>query len=116
MADRIRTALSTAGATPEQVTVASTSEGGIVHLDEVERTALQEVFGPGGPRRLRAKEFAGECGGASGMVQIAAVLARHRADSRHDGEVSLVTSVSPDGAVGAVVLRGWSRKLTNSGE
>ncbi|OKK08672.1 hypothetical protein AMK26_01585 [Streptomyces sp. CB03234] len=116
LAERIRAALSGAGVTPDQVTVASTSEGGIARLDEIEQAALQDVFGLGSPQRLRAKEFAGECGGASGMVQIAAVLARHRADSQHDGEVSLVTSVSPDGAVGAVVLRGWSRKGSNGGK
>ncbi|QBJ90998.1 beta-ketoacyl synthase [Streptomyces seoulensis] len=115
LAERIRAALSTAGVTPDQVAVVSTGEGGIARLDEVERAALREVFGSSGPERLRVKEFAGECGGASGMVQIAAVLARHRADSGHDGEVSLVTSVSPDGAVGAVVLRGWSKRESNGG-
>lgn len=116
LAERIRAALSTAGVTPDQVAVASTGEGGITHLDEVEQAALYEVFGSGGPERLRIKELAGECGGASGMVQIAAVLARHRADARRDGELSLVTSVSPDGAVGAVLLRGWSRKGTDGEE
>ncbi|WP_053710289.1 beta-ketoacyl synthase N-terminal-like domain-containing protein [Streptomyces sp. NRRL B-3648] len=115
LAERIRAALGAAGVTSDQVAVASTGEGGTTRLDTVEQAALREVFGPGGPERLRVKEFAGDCGGAAGMVQIAAVLARHRAGSRHDDEVSLVTSVSPDGAVGAVVLRGWSRRGSNDG-
>ncbi|MER7751417.1 beta-ketoacyl synthase N-terminal-like domain-containing protein [Kitasatospora sp. NPDC097643] len=108
LAGRLRDALRAAGVTPAEVTSVVTGERGIPHLDEVERSAVEAVFGRHG-ERLRVKELTGECDGAAGMVQIAAVLARHREDPARDGQVSVVTSCSEDGAVGAVVFRGWSR-------
>ncbi|MCX4763934.1 hypothetical protein OG562_23830 [Streptomyces sp. NBC_01275] len=108
LAESIRRALRAAGASPAEVVTVATGERGIPSLDEVEGAAVDEVFGAG-TERLRIKELAGECDSASGALQIAAVLARHRGDPGRDGEVSVVTSCSPEGAVGAVVLRGWSR-------
>ncbi|MFE2979023.1 beta-ketoacyl synthase N-terminal-like domain-containing protein [Streptomyces sp. NPDC059258] len=109
LARHIRAALDAAGLTHEQVATVATGECGIPGVDEVERTAVEAVFGTGADR-LRISELAGDCASASGTMQIAAVLARHRDDPGRDGQVSVVTSCDPEGDLGVVVLRGWSRQ------
>ncbi|MET9746458.1 beta-ketoacyl synthase N-terminal-like domain-containing protein [Streptomyces sp. ESR1.13] len=109
LAQHLGAALDAAGVTAEQVTTVATGECGLSRVDAVERAAVEAVLGTG-PDRLRAADTLGDCGGASAAVQLAAVLALHRDDPGRDGQVSVVTSCDPEGGVGVVVLRGWSRR------
>ncbi|NUR59917.1 MAG: beta-ketoacyl synthase [Catenulispora sp.] len=104
----IRRALAAADVNAAAVELIVTGESGVPELDAVERDAIAATV-PGAPRLLPVKHFTGEARAASGALQIAAVLAHHRADPARDGAVSVVTACSPDGSVGAAVLRGWSR-------
>ncbi|GAA0675013.1 beta-ketoacyl synthase N-terminal-like domain-containing protein [Streptomyces malaysiensis subsp. malaysiensis] len=108
LADRIGRALRRAGVEPSQVRAVATGESGIARLDDIERRGIESALGAE-VWRVRAKEWVGECQSASGSLQIAALLAGHRGHPELDGAVSVVTSVSPDGGVGAAVLRGWHR-------
>jgi 3-oxoacyl-[acyl-carrier-protein] synthase II len=98
-------ALRQAGVSADQVWGAATGEHGVAGLDDAEDQGLRAALGDG-PVRIRVKRLVGECGSASGPFQLAALLARHRADPALDGHVSVLTSVSPDGAAGAAVVRG----------
>ncbi|MGX4687691.1 beta-ketoacyl synthase N-terminal-like domain-containing protein [Streptomyces sp. JNUCC 63] len=108
LADVIRRALARAGVEPSQVRAVATGESGIARLDDIERRGTEAALGTE-VWRVRAKQWVGECHSASGSLQIAAVLAGHRGHPELDGAVSVVTSVSSDGGVGAAVLRGWHR-------
>lgn len=108
LATCISRALSQAGIGGGELWAVSTGERGVTALDEVELRGIRTALGDD-VRRLRVKSQTGECHSASGGLQLAALLAHHRADPELDGQASLVTSVSADGAVGAAVLRGWSR-------
>ncbi|KAA2254450.1 beta-ketoacyl synthase [Solihabitans fulvus] len=101
-------ALSRAGVEPGEVWAVASAENGMPLTDGFEDRAIRAVLGDG-PVRLRVKEFTGESHSASGAFQVAALLARHRADPTLDGRVSVVTTRTSDGAIGAAVLRGWSR-------
>lgn len=114
LAGRIAAALEAAGCHPREVVAVATGERGVRRLDDVEHAAVGTVLGPD-VRRLAVKRRTGECGSASGMLQIAAVLARHRADPSLDGAVSVVTTYAEDGGVGAVVLRAFSRAEARHG-
>ncbi len=100
-------ALERAGVDAADVWAVATGEAGAEPLDEVESHGVASVLG--GVRRVRVKELTGECHAASGALQVAALLAYHRGDRSLDGRVGVVTSVSADGAVGAAVIRGYSR-------
>ncbi|MCC2276961.1 hypothetical protein LKL35_16300 [Streptomyces sp. ET3-23] len=108
LADCIDRALRQADVHADEVRFVATGERGIPHLDAAEQAGVDAVLGPG-THRLRIKELVGECHAAAGMFQLAALLALHRNDPALDGRTSVVTSVSSGGAVGAAVLRGFSR-------
>jgi 3-oxoacyl-[acyl-carrier-protein] synthase II len=108
LADCLRRALEAAGVRPDDVFAVASSENGMPVPDSHEDRAIREVLGDG-PRRLRIKELAGEAGSASTALQIAALLALHRADPELDGRVGVVTTRTPDGMLGAAVLRGRHR-------
>ena len=101
----VKRALRQAGVPADQVWGAATGEHGVAGLDDAEDQGLRAALGDG-PVRIRVKRLVGECGSASGPFQLAALLARHRADPELEGRVSVLTSVSPEGAVGAAVVRG----------
>ncbi len=61
------------------------------------------------PECLTTQAHAGDCGSATAALDLTAVLGRHRDSPERDGELSILVSHSPDGAVGATVVRGWSR-------
>lgn len=104
----VHRALSRAGVRPDDVWAVATQENGMTALDAVEDGAVRAVLGEA-PRRLRVKDHLGECHSASSVFQLAALFALHRADPALDGRISVVTARSSDGAVGAAVVRGWSR-------
>ncbi|WP_367127675.1 beta-ketoacyl synthase N-terminal-like domain-containing protein [Saccharothrix sp. HUAS TT1] len=108
LATTIARALERAGVAADEVWAVATGETGAQPLDEVEARGVAAVFG-GAARRVRVKELTGECQAASGALQLAALLSHHRDDRALDGRVGVVTSVSADGAVGAAVVRGYSR-------
>lgn len=108
LATCITRALTTAGVSPSDVWAVASGENGIERLGKVERRGIEQVLGSG-PERLRIKEAVGECHSASTSLGIAGLLGRHRAAPELDGRLSVVTSCSADGTVGAAVLRGWHR-------
>ncbi|MEU3465602.1 beta-ketoacyl synthase N-terminal-like domain-containing protein [Streptomyces sp. NPDC006733] len=107
-------ALERAGVTADQVTTVATAANGMTRLDEAEEAAVTAVLGSEVPR-LRVKESTGEAFSASGAFQLAALLARHRAEPARDGEISVITTRSAEGAAGAAVIRGWSRDGGDNG-
>ncbi len=103
----ITDALATAGVAPADVWAVATGESGVRALDLVEQEAVDRVVRHA--RCLRVKETVGDGPAAAASLQLAGLLAHHRAAPVLDGRVSLVTSCSPDGAVGVAVVRAWSR-------
>ncbi|CAA9432613.1 MAG: 3-oxoacyl-[acyl-carrier-protein] synthase, KASII [uncultured Pseudonocardia sp.] len=61
------------------------------------------------PERLVVHDHVGECGSATQALELAAVLGRHRVRPGLDGRLTVLAAHSADGAVGALVVRGWSR-------
>lgn len=104
----VERALERAGVRADEVWAVASAENGMVAADTAEDTAIRRVLGDG-PRRVRVKELTGEAHSASGAFQLAALLALHRQDPALDDRVSVVTTRTADGSVGAAVLRGWSR-------
>lgn len=99
-------ALDRAGVAAQDVWAVASAENGMPSADLFEDAAITAVLGDG-PERIRIKESTGEATSASNALQLAALLARHRGDPGRDGAVSVITSRTPDGVVGAAVLRGW---------
>ena len=108
LADCLRRALDYAGVTADEVRAVASGENGMPVLDGYENRAIQDVLGDE-PRRIRIKELTGEAHSASTALQLAALLASYRADPALDGQVCVLTTRTPDGVVGAAVIRGWHR-------
>jgi 3-oxoacyl-[acyl-carrier-protein] synthase II len=105
LADCVRRALGSAGVTAGDVALVATSAGGQDERDRAEREGVGLVVAGG--ERLDAKAVFGDCQSATAALTLAAVLARHDEDPSRAGEVSVLTSCTPDGGVGAAVVRGW---------
>lgn len=75
----------------------------------IETATLEAGLGAETVRRLPVARLVGECHAAQGALQLAAVLAHHRQDAALDGRPALITSFTPEGGVGAAVVRGWQR-------
>ena len=108
LAGCLRRALRSASLNAADVGSVVTAANGMTELDAAEQTATDEVFGPDIPR-LRITDVIGETVAASGALQLAAVLAQHRASSELDGKISAIVSRSADGSAGVTLVRGWSR-------
>lgn len=106
LAECIRRALASAGIAPHEVRMVAPSLAGSDDRDDVERRGLVAALGATAVTMLPVKELLGETYSASGALQLAAVLAEHRGNPELDGAVSLVTSVTTEGLVGAAVVRG----------
>ena len=111
----IRRALAKANVEPSEIRMVAISEGANESQDTVEAKALAGVFGDAEVRVVGVKKVLGECHSASGALQLAMLLTLHRIDPTRDGQVSLITAWTPDGGVGAAVLRGWSGVGSNRG-
>ncbi|MCT2589598.1 hypothetical protein LHJ74_06615 [Streptomyces sp. N2-109] len=107
-------ALERAGVTAGQVSTVATAANGMTRLDEAEEAAINAVLGSDVPR-LEVKEATGETSSASGALQLAALLARHRGGEAGDGDISVITSRDEEGAAGAAVIRGWNRAHGDNG-
>lgn len=103
----ITDALATAGVAPAEVWAVATGESGVRALDLVEQEAVDRVVRHASC--LRVKETVGDGPAAGASLQLAGLLAHHQGAPALDGRVSLVTSCSPDGAVGVAVVRAWAR-------
>ena len=103
----LRRALSRAGVAADEVHAVASAENGMPAKDSYEDRAITDVLGAG-PRRVRVKQQTGEALSASNALQLAALLSMHRGNPGLDGRVSVLTSHTPDGVVGAAVLCGWS--------
>ena len=103
----ITDALATAGVAPAEVWAVATGESGVRALDLIEQRAIGAVVRDA--RCIRVKETVGDGQAAAASLQLAGLLAHHRAEPALDGRVSLVTACSPDGAVGVAVVRGWAQ-------
>jgi 3-oxoacyl-[acyl-carrier-protein] synthase II len=102
-------------------------EEGAVHPDEVrmaafagsqislEDHAIGATLGERPVERLFVRRQIGECQAASGAAALGLVLARHQRDPSRDGDATLITASTPDGGVGAAVVRGWSRGRRDRG-
>lgn len=73
--------------------------------DETESGPAIEALGYE-PHRLRAANHFGDCGAATAAVALAAVLDLQRSGSGSDGQLTLLTARTTDGAVGAAIVRG----------
>lgn len=113
LAECIGRALTSAGVEPGDIRMVAPSLSGSVRRDEVEFNGIREALGGRPPELLPVKELLGETYSASGALQLAALLSEHRDEPAHDGELSLITSVTTEGLVGAAVVRGWSRAYRN---
>ncbi|MER5541063.1 beta-ketoacyl synthase N-terminal-like domain-containing protein [Streptomyces sp. NPDC002586] len=107
-------ALDRAGVRASDVRTVVGATNGMARLDDAEEAAVTAVLGADVPR-LPVKEATGEAFSAFGAFQLAALLARHRADPGRDGEISVIVTRSADGAAGAAVVRGWSRADAHHG-
>ena len=108
LAECIERALRRAGVSPDEVRTVAPSLAGSPRRDKVERDGITAALGAL-PDTLPVKELVGETYSAAGAMQLAAVLAGHRGTPGRDGEISLLTSVTSEGMVGAALVRGWSR-------
>lgn len=106
LAGCIGRALAAAHVEPGEVSLALTSEPADIIGGEA--SAIRSALGEG-CEQLEVKRALGECGPATGALQLAALLALHRSDPSRDERVSLLTAITRDGGVGAALFRGRSR-------
>ncbi len=104
LAAAIEAALADAGVTAGDVWAVASSENGS-RLDAHEDRAIRAVVGPD-PLRVRVKHSLGEARSASTALQLAALVGLSTSGTAPRGAVMLATSHTPDGSVGATVLRG----------
>jgi 3-oxoacyl-[acyl-carrier-protein] synthase II len=109
LAGCINRALRSSGINPAEVRMVASSIAGSENRDEVERRGIATALEGASFTSLPVKDLLGETYSASGALQLAAVLAEHRSNAELDGAVSIITSVTSEGLVGAAVVRGWSR-------
>lgn len=109
LAGCIDRALRSSGTEPTEVRMVAPSIAGSEHRDAIERRGIATALDGASFASLPVKDLLGETYSASGALQLAAVLAEHRGDAGLDGAVSVITSVTSEGLVGAAVVRGWSR-------
>lgn len=102
VATQIGRALDRAGLTSDDVATVVTSGA------QAEAEAVDRVIGTDADR-IPIVDLVGNCAVAAGAIQFAVLLARHRYGAQPDGQLSLVTASTPDGAVGAAVLKGYRR-------
>lgn len=105
----VRRALHASGLDPDAVRVVAV---GGAEDDDAGRTAwhaASSVLGHSLAERLRVEPDSGDNPTAAGALELAAVLARHRDNPGADGQGAVLVAHNAEGAVGAAVVRGWSR-------
>jgi 3-oxoacyl-[acyl-carrier-protein] synthase II len=104
----LRRALLQAGPGPDRVRFVAVG-GGDRATEAAGWRAVGQVLPAGPAERIRVDGVAGDTPTVAGALELAAILARHRADPELDGGRSVLVGHSPEGAVGAAVIQGWSR-------
>ncbi|MEU6106021.1 beta-ketoacyl synthase N-terminal-like domain-containing protein [Streptomyces flaveolus] len=106
LAQVIRSALLRSGLTAEDVALVSLGAAARRGWSAVELSAVSDVFAEvPRPHWLRTDQVFGETSGASAALQLAAVLARWQDPlTSTDERAAVITSVGPDGSVGALVV------------
>ncbi|WP_326568622.1 beta-ketoacyl synthase N-terminal-like domain-containing protein [Amycolatopsis rhabdoformis] len=104
LAATVREALTTAGLTPDDVTLVVPGSSGRRGWAAVEERGLREVFGAG--PRLRTHRVLGETHSAGVALNLATVLAgwRYPWQTTGLGRVAVLTSAGFDGSVGCLVV------------
>jgi 3-oxoacyl-[acyl-carrier-protein] synthase II len=105
----VRRALAAASIAPGEISAVVTGEPADAAEDRVESAAVTAALGGAPAETIRVKRWLGEGQAASAGLGLAALLAFHRDDPGRDGRLSLITARTPEGALGAAVVRGWSR-------
>ncbi|MDW3849353.1 beta-ketoacyl synthase [Micromonospora sp. BRA006-A] len=107
----VRATLAEAGVDGADVTTVACGRRGDARDDAEVWSAVDDGLGGRSPaERLHVDDVVGDCQAATGAWELAAVLARHRADPGRDGAYSLLVARTPEGGVGAAVVRGRSRR------
>jgi len=94
--------IAAAGIAASDVTIAATGDGGEEGRDQPEAAALALALGRG-CEQIRVKRSFGTLGGATGALQLAALLARRRAP-KPAKEIALLTNRSGGGSFGVAVF------------
>jgi 3-oxoacyl-[acyl-carrier-protein] synthase II len=105
----IRRVLAAAAVRVDELALVLPGAGGQGPRARIEQDALAAVLGGNKVETIHVTSALGDCDAASGALQLAAVVARHRAEPERDGRLSLVTASTAEGGVAAAVIRGWSR-------
>ncbi|GAA2777181.1 beta-ketoacyl synthase N-terminal-like domain-containing protein [Saccharopolyspora taberi] len=101
LADCIERALARSGVGADEVELVATGADGLRGLGVLEERVVAQAFPV---PRVRVRSVVGEVFSATASLQLAAVLARWRADGAA-GRVALITSLGLDGNVGCLVVR-----------
>jgi 3-oxoacyl-[acyl-carrier-protein] synthase II len=105
----VRRALSQSGMGPDRIRFAAIGGGDGEGADSVSWRAIGEALGHTRSERLRVDDIAGDNQTSAAAIELAAILAMHRHDAGRDGQGSVLVAHNTEGAVGAAVVRGWSR-------
>ncbi|MGP0051420.1 MAG: beta-ketoacyl synthase N-terminal-like domain-containing protein [Solirubrobacteraceae bacterium] len=102
---RIREALRRAGVAARDLALVAIEPPSDTARPELGRAALAAFGAPAAAIDLTAS--IGDCGAAGGALAFAALLGRHARQPALDGRPSLLAGWTTEGAVAAVVFRGW---------
>jgi 3-oxoacyl-[acyl-carrier-protein] synthase II len=105
----IRRALWQAGMGADDVRTAAIGGADGPQTEATSSRAISEALEGTRWQRLAVDDVAGDNQTATGALELAALLALHRHDPRLDGQGSLLVAQNAEGAIGAAVVRGWSR-------
>ncbi len=109
MAGCLRRALGAGGVPGRQVRVAAIGGADDEQAADAGWRAVHLAVGHTRWRRLEVDGVAGDNPTAAGALELAAIVASHRRAPELDGQVSVLVAQNREGAVGAAVIRGWSR-------
>jgi 3-oxoacyl-[acyl-carrier-protein] synthase II len=105
----VRRAVQQSGLDAGQIRLAAIGGGDGAETDATSWRAIGEALGHSQVEHLRVDDVSGDNPTGASALELAAILALHRHDARRDGQGSILVAQSPEGAVGAAVVRGWSR-------
>ena len=109
LARRIDRALEQAAADPGEIAFAASCAACVRRAPAIAAEALATALDDREPQPLALTSTIGDCGAATCALQLAALVSIHRDTPALDGACSLLFGWTPEGAVGAVVVRGFSR-------
>jgi len=105
----VRRSLAESGVAGDEVIMAAVGGADDEQTERASWRAVADGLGHTTWRRLDLEGVAGDNPTATGALELAAILSLHRHDAGIDGQASVLVTQTPEGAVGAAVVRGWSR-------